>query len=145
HMPQEKVRVIVPDTGGGFGGKHSGEAAVEAARLAKEAKRPVSLKWSREEEFTWAYFRPAGVILVAGAMENGEIKAWRQINYNSGGSALETPYAIANKSHEFKNCDAPLRGGSYRALASTANNFARESAMDELAFAAKANPLEFRL
>ena len=39
----------------------------------------------------------------------------------------------------------PLREGSYRALASTANNFARESFMDELAAAAGADPLEFRL
>jgi len=46
----------------GFGGKHTGEAAVEAARLARAAGRPVSLKWTRSEEFTWAYFRPAAVI-----------------------------------------------------------------------------------
>ncbi len=62
HLPEDRVRVIVPDTGGGFGGKHSGEVAVEAARLSKGAGRPVSLRWTREEEFTWAYFRPAGLI-----------------------------------------------------------------------------------
>jgi isoquinoline 1-oxidoreductase len=56
--PREKVRVIVPDFGGGFGGKHTGECAVEAARLAKGAGKPVSLRWTRQEEFTWAYFRP---------------------------------------------------------------------------------------
>ena len=39
-LPDERVRVIVPDTGGGFGGKHTGEAAVEAARLAKAAGGP---------------------------------------------------------------------------------------------------------
>ena len=47
----ERVRVIVPDTGSGYGGKHSGEAAIEAARLAKGAGKPVKLVWSREEEF----------------------------------------------------------------------------------------------
>ena len=52
NLPAERVRVIVPDTGGGFGGKHTGEVAVEAARLAKAAGRPVSLRWTREEEFT---------------------------------------------------------------------------------------------
>src|SRR4029077_2570606 len=54
-IPATRVRVIVPDTGGGFGGKHSGEVAVEAARLALAAKKPVSVRWSREDEFTWAY------------------------------------------------------------------------------------------
>ena len=58
----DAVRVIVPDTGAGYGGKHTGEAAIEAARLAREAGKPVKLVWTREEEFTWAYFRPAGVI-----------------------------------------------------------------------------------
>lgn len=68
------VRVIVPDTGGGFGGKHTSEVAVEAARLALAAKKPVSVRWSREDEFTWAYFRPAGVIDVAGALILEEAK-----------------------------------------------------------------------
>ncbi len=60
-IPEDQVRVIVPDTGSGYGGKHTGEAAIEAARLAKAAGKPVKLVWTREEEFTWAYFRPAGV------------------------------------------------------------------------------------
>ena len=59
-IPAEKVRVIVPDTGSGYGGKHTGDAAVEAARLAKAAGKPVKVVWTREEEFTWAYFRPGG-------------------------------------------------------------------------------------
>ena len=50
----------VPDTGSGYGGKHTGEVAIRAARLAKGAGKPVKLVWSREEEFRWAYFRPAG-------------------------------------------------------------------------------------
>ena len=57
----------MPDMGSGYGGKHTGEAAMEAARLAKAAGKPVKLVWTREEEFTWAYFRPAGVIEIAAA------------------------------------------------------------------------------
>ena len=41
----DQARVIVPDTGGGFGGKHTGEVGVEAARLAKAAGKPGSLRW----------------------------------------------------------------------------------------------------
>jgi isoquinoline 1-oxidoreductase len=145
-IPQEKVRVIVPDTGGGFGGKHTGETAIEAARLAKAAGKPVSLRWTREEEFTWAYFRPAGLIEIhAGAGSDGRLVSWEFINYNSGGSALESPYEIAHTRHQYRSSDSPLREGSYRALASTANNFARESFMDELAAAAGQDPLDYRL
>lgn len=145
-LPQDKVHVIIPDTGGGFGGKHTGEAAVEAARLAKNAGRPVSLRWSREEEFTWAYFRPAGLIEVAASLDDSnKIASWRFTNYNSGGSAIETPYKVVNANSRFVETDSPLKQGSYRALASTANTFARESAMDELAILCEMDPLAFRL
>lgn len=143
-LPREKVRLIVPDTGGGFGGKHGGDAAVEAARLAQAAKRPVSVQWTREEEFTWAYCRPAGVIEIAAAIEDGKVGAWDFTNYNSGGSGIECPYTFANKRTRFRGSDSPLRQGSYRALASTANNFARESFVDEIAAALGADPFVFR-
>jgi isoquinoline 1-oxidoreductase len=145
-VPAEKVRVIVPDMGSGYGGKHTGEAAVEAARLAKAVGKPVKLVWTREEEFTWAYFRPAGVIeATAGAKKDGTLTAWEFHNYNSGGSALRTPYEVANQHVEFHACESPLRQGSYRALASTANTFAREMVLDDLAHQLELDPLAFRL
>jgi len=146
HMPQDQVRVLRPDTGSGYGGKHTGEAAVEAARLARAAGRPVKVVWTREEEFAWAYFRPAGVIEVAsGVSHDGRITAWEFHNYNSGGAGIGTPYDIPNQRIEFHPTQSPLRQGSYRALAATANHFARESHMDELARAVRMDPLEFRL
>lgn len=145
-VPKEKVRVIMPDTGSGYGGKHSGEAALEAARLAKKAGRPVKLVWTREEEFTWAYFRPAGVIQVkAGADAGGKLTAWEFHNYNSGGSAIETQYEVASKLIQFHPVESPLRQGSYRGLAGTANIFARECVMDDLAVDLKIDPLDFRM
>jgi isoquinoline 1-oxidoreductase len=132
--------------GSGYGGKHTGEAAVEAARLAKAAGKPVKLVWTREEEFTWAYFRPGGLIEVtAGATKDGTLTAWECHNYNSGGSSLRTPYEAANFHTEFHSADSPLRQGSYRALAATANTFARESHLDDLAHALHLDPLAFRL
>jgi len=139
------VRVIVPDFGGGFGGKHTGEAALEAARIARAAKRPVWLRWTRAEEFSWAYSRPAAVISCEAALEGQQITAWRMTNINSGTAALETPYDTANRAVRFVEADSPLRQGSYRCLAGTANNFARESFVDELAARAGTDPLEFRL
>ena len=145
-LAEDRVRVVVPDFGGGFGGKHTGEAAEEAARLAQAAGKPVSLRWTRAEEFTWAYFRPAALIEAEASLDaGGALTSWYFININSGGAALETPYRSGNTRCQFLRSDAPLRQGSYRVLAATANNFARESFMDELAAAASADPLDFRL
>jgi isoquinoline 1-oxidoreductase len=142
----ESVRVIVPDFGGGFGGKHTADAGVEAARLAKAAGKPVMVRWTRQEEFTWAYFRPAAVIdLEAGLEAKGTLTSWFHVNINSGGAAIDTPYRAGQAKSQFVPSDSPLRTGSYRALAATANNFARESFMDELAVAAGSDPLGFRL
>jgi isoquinoline 1-oxidoreductase len=146
HLADDHVRVVVPDFGGGFGGKHTGEAAEEAARLAQAAGKPVSLRWTREEEFTWAYFRPAALIEAEASLDaKGTLTSWHFININSGGSAVDTPYRSGKTRCQFLRSDAPLRQGSYRVLAATANNFARECFMDELAAAAAADPLDFRL
>lgn len=145
-LSEEQVRVLMPDTGSGYGGKHTGETAIEAARLARAAKRPVKVVWTREEEFSWAYFRPAGVMDVKAAIgEKGTISAWEFHNYNSGAAGIRTYYEIPNQRIQFHPSRSPLRQGSYRALAATANHFARESFMDELAHLVKSSPLEFRL
>ncbi|HKB92143.1 MAG TPA: molybdopterin cofactor-binding domain-containing protein, partial [Opitutaceae bacterium] len=145
-IPEERIRVIMPDTGSGYGGKHTGDAAIEAARLAKEAGKPVKLVWTREEEFTWAYFRPAGLIKVTGGTTaDGKLTHWDFHNYNSGPSGIQCPYDVPKPKTEYHPAHSPLRQGSYRALASTANNFARESHIDELAREVKIDPLEFRL
>jgi isoquinoline 1-oxidoreductase len=145
-IPATKVRVMMPDMGSGYGGKHSGECAIEAARLAKTAGKPVKVVWTREEEFTWAYFRPAGWIEIrSGAKRDGTLVAWEHHNYNSGPSGINTPYNVANPITQFHPTKSPLRQGSYRGLAATANHFARESHMDELAHAINMDPLEFRM
>jgi isoquinoline 1-oxidoreductase len=146
HIDDANVHVIVPDFGGGFGGKHTGETAVEAARLAKAAGKPVAVRWTREEEFTWAYFRPAAAIDIQATLDAaGKITSWHHMNINSGRSSIESPYRIENSKADYVDSDPPLRHGSYRALAATANTFAREVAMDELAVLANQNPLHFRL
>jgi CO/xanthine dehydrogenase Mo-binding subunit len=87
HIPADRVRVLVPDMGSGYGGKHTPECAIEAARLARAARKPVKLVWTREEEFTWAYFRPAALIEVSsGVARDGHVTAWEFHNYNSGTS-----------------------------------------------------------
>ena len=98
-IPESKVRVIQPDMGSGYGGKHTGETAVEAARLAKAAGKPVKVVWTRAEEFTWAYFRPAALIEVkGGASKDGKLVAWEypQLQLGNGGHwALHTTWPIS--------------------------------------------------
>jgi CO/xanthine dehydrogenase Mo-binding subunit len=145
-IPEARVRVIVPDMGSGYGGKHTGEQAIEAARLAKAANAPVKLVWTREEEFMWAYFRPAGVIdIKSGVDASGRIVAWAYDNWNSGNSGIQTPYDIALKPTVFHATKSPLRQGSYRALAATANHYAREMHMDDMARALGVDAVAFRL
>ena len=60
-------------------------------------------------------------------------------------SAIESPYAVANQFTQYHPVPLVLRSGSYRGLAATANHFARETHMDELAHAAQMDPLQFRL
>ena len=145
-IPKERVRVLVPDTGSAYGGKHTGDAAIEAARLAKAAGKPVKIVWTREEEFTWAYFRPGGAIDVkSGVLQDGTIIAWQFDNYNSGPAGLHPPYNFANQHIEFHPTDPPLRQGSYRGLAAPANHFAREVHVDELAHLVGMEPFAFRM
>jgi isoquinoline 1-oxidoreductase len=145
-LDEADVRVIVPPTGGGFGGKHAGGVATEAAMLAREIGAPVRVAWTRREEFSVGTLRPAAVIDVqAGATTGGELTAWTFSNINSGRAAITTPYRVANQRIDYRPAASPLAQASFRALAATANNFARESHMDELATRLGRDPVEYRL
>ncbi len=143
---EEDIHVIVPDFGGGFGGKHGSAVALEAALLARSAGQPVKVQWSRAEEFAAGYLRPYALIEVAsGTDESGQLTAWTCTNLHSGHFGLQTPYRIQHQRIAYQPTEGPLARGSYRALAATANNFARESHIDEIAAAAGVDPVEFRL
>ncbi|HKW02459.1 MAG TPA: molybdopterin cofactor-binding domain-containing protein [Vicinamibacterales bacterium] len=145
-LAEDQVRVIVPDMGSAYGGKHTGEHAIEAARLAKAAGRPVKIVYTRAEEFMWGYLRPVGVIDVRASVDaQGRLSSWEFHNYNSGTAGLQTPYVVPNQHVQFYATDSPFRQGSYRGLAATANNYVREMHMDALARAAGADAVAFRL
>ena len=75
------------------------------------------LRWTREEEFTWAYFRPAGVIEMEASLDAANrIATWRHINISSGGNSINTPYNVGKKNERNVRSQPPLREGSYRAL-----------------------------
>ena len=151
-FPIEKVRVIAPFIGGGFGGKGAFQQGIEAARLAKLTTKPVMLVWTRDEEFFYDTFHPAGVIKIkSGIDKDGLIKLWDYNIYYSGTRGSDTIYDVPNSkttSYSEKRNGSPVHPfatGAWRAPNNNANTFAREVQIDIMASAAGIDPFEFRL
>jgi isoquinoline 1-oxidoreductase len=150
-IPKEKVRVIVPFVGGGFGGKSAYQQMVEAARLTRLAGKPVMLIWTRKEEFFYDVFRPAYVIkLDSGMDESGKITLWDYHVYFAGSRGSDTFYDVPHRRtmayDEGDNIRVhPFFTGPWRAPANGNNTMAREGQVDIMAAAAGIDPLEFRL
>ena len=147
------VHVITPFVGGGFGGKGSSRQAVEAARLAKIAGRPIQVAWTRPEEFFYDTFRPAAVVKIkAGVTGLGAISLWDYGVYFAGERGSQHFYDIPHhrtmtygSGWQGQPGSHPFGTGPWRAPANNTNTFARESQIDILAAAAEKDPLEFRL
>ncbi len=151
-FPREKVRVITPFVGGGFGGKGAYQQGVEAARLAKLSGKPIMLVWTRDEEFFYDTFHPAGVIRIKSGMDkSGLIKLWDYSLYYGGSRGSDTIYDVPNArtTSYSQNMDStvihPFGTGAWRAPNNNANTFARESQIDIMAAEAGIDPLDFRL
>lgn len=152
-IDESQVRVIAPEIGGGFGGKSIYRPAMEAARLARVAGRPVRVAYSRGEEMMWATFRPAALITIRSGFDgDGRITAWDYHAVHTttdrpmiGQRGSETPYAVDDVRCVVSAGPAPLKPGSYRSLGCAVNHFAREVHIDEIAAALGIDPVEFRL
>ena len=152
-IPAENVRVITPFVGGGFGGKNQNQQAVEAAKLAKLAGRPVQVAWTRKEEFFYDTFQPAAVIKIkSGLDKQGKIVFWDYMIYHAGERTSQVFYDIPHHRVFIRGgwgrgaSDAhPFSVGAWRGPGSNTNTYARESHIDIMAAKAGINPLEFRL
>lgn len=151
-LPPENVRIITPWVGGGFGSKSRNAQALEAARIAKLAGKPVQVAWSREEEFFNDTFQPAAFAVVASGLdEAGRIVFWDYQVCFAGDRASQLFYDVPNvhvTSHgsAFDSSGAhPFEVGAWRGPGANTNTFARESQMDVMASAAGADPVAFRL
>jgi len=152
-FPAEKVRIITPFVGGGFGGKNSNRQGEEAAILAKLSGKPVQVTWTRAEEFFYDTFRPAAVVKIKGGVNgSSRITLWDYGVYFAGERGSQHFYDIPH--HRTMAFSAGWRGapgshpfatGPWRAPANNTNTFARESHIDILAATAGIDPLEFRL
>jgi isoquinoline 1-oxidoreductase len=147
-ISEEKVRVITPFVGGGFGGKKSGQQISEAVTLSKMTRRPVQLAWSRREEFFYDAFRPAAVVqLESGLDAQGRITFWDCDILFTGSRSSEPIYDIPNFSVKTRSKGGvhPFHTGAWRGPGSNTNVFAMESHTDMLALEAGMDPLSFRL
>ncbi|HTZ22291.1 MAG TPA: molybdopterin cofactor-binding domain-containing protein, partial [Opitutaceae bacterium] len=151
-FPSEKVRVITPFVGGGFGGKGVNYQAIEVARLTKALGRPVQVMWSREEEFFYDTFRPAAVVKIKSGIDaTGKLTLWDFEVFCAGDRGAPHFYAIPNHRTSSHGTFAgppglhPFGIGAWRAPGNNTNSFARESQIDIMAAAAGIDPVEFRL
>ncbi len=151
-IPTEKVRVIVPFVGGGFGGKIDNGQAIQAAKLARIAGKPVMLVWTREDEFFYDTFRAAAAINIKSSVDaSGKIVKWDYAIHGMGSRGAQLFYDIPNyritRYDRLRNGEQQhlLQTGPWRAPDNNTNSFARESHIDLMAAHAGIDPLDFRL
>jgi isoquinoline 1-oxidoreductase len=151
-VSSQKVRIITPFVGGGFGGKNQNRQVVEAARLAKLTGRPVQVAWGRQEEFFYDTFRPSAIVKIkSGVTDSNQIVFWNYDVYFGGSRGAEQFYHIPHHrelSHgNYTGLPGahPFSTGPWRAPGNNTNTFARESHIDIMAAKVAMDPLEFRL
>ena len=171
-VEQQRVRVHVPDAGGSFGLHYSSgknDPAAEAVQIARalDWRYPIKVQSSREEEFKSGRFRAMAVHRVrAGADTNGMLTAYHQqmaaqptspnlpfvgdflfkdgVDFMTVTGVVDNPYTFENFKVEATNVDAGVPIMVWRSVGNSHTEFARESALDELAIAAGRDPVDFR-
>lgn len=147
----ENVIVNVTLLGGGFGRRLNADYAVDAIQVSKAIGAPVQVVWTREDDMTNDFYRPGTYNVLKGGLDaNGMPIAWmhRIVGPNSrslivGGS--KPSYNIPNYQIDFHLIEIGVPVGAWRSVGPSQNAFIIESFIDELAFAAKQDPVAFRL
>jgi isoquinoline 1-oxidoreductase subunit beta len=161
----EQIHVHTTFLGGGFGRRFETDFVEEALLLSLSTGKPVKLLWKREEDMQHDLYRPMNLSRVRGAIdEQGRATAWSHKIVcpsifarvfpammkngidNAAVEGLENmEYELPNISVEYVRLDTPVPVGFWRSVGSSHNAFTVESFVDELAHAAKKDPLAFRL
>ena len=158
--PDVIVHTLV--SGGGFGRRYMADFPAEAAQIAKIVGKPIKLVWTREDDMTHDFYRPNAYHHMTGVLaEDGTPLGWRHHLMSTSINALWSPTEPPHKSEmdgasgvpynfpnirvEHTNIPSGVPVAWWRSVADAMNAFAVESFVDELAAAAKADPIEFRL
>lgn len=147
-LPRQRVRIHTTYLGGGFGRRLEQDFIVEAVEIARRVSGPVQLFWTREDDLRHDYYRPAHCVLLRAALGGrGRPRAWfqRVCGPPLALGGIDVPYAIANRREEHVTVDPGVPTGAWRSVGASQNGFAIECFIDELAEAAQADPVEFRL
>lgn len=157
------VKVNTTLLGGGFGRRYQADFAAEAGQIAKKAPgKPVQLIWSREDDMTHDYYRPASYHRLSGAVdEQGNIVAWRHRSTSTPiaewwspkdppesselGCTTQMPYLAKSYKLEYLPAKSGVPRAWWRSVEASSIGFVMESYMDELAHAAGVDPLAFRI
>ena len=160
-LPSQRVRVVGPNLGAGYGNKDESRLSALAAALSQQAGRPVRMEFSREDEFVAGRVRHAARIHIrAGFRSDGSITAIEASALLDTGAYLASGAGVARRTGQgilyLYHCanvryEAHLAytnrptAGSYRALGAPQGHFALESLMDRAAGHFGMDPLDFRL
>ena len=163
-LPLEKVVVHTTLMGGGFGRRYQADFVMEAAQVAKVSGKPVMVFWTREDDMQHGFYRPASYHHFSGALDaKGNVAAWKHFQTSTSIDAMwspkgkETPensefataafipYQAPNYRVEYTLAQSSVPRAWWRSVEHSSSGFVVESFVDELAVAAGADPLEFRL
>ncbi|MDE0561795.1 molybdopterin-dependent oxidoreductase [Algoriphagus sp. NF] len=133
--------------GGGFGRRSETDVIKQAVAIAKEVDYPVKLIWSREEDTQHDVYREATISrMKAGLDESGNPVAYSHqfLFKHHPPEAADLPYSVPNQLIQFTSPNSFVPWGNWRSVDHSVHGFLTESFIDELAFAAKKDPLAFR-
>lgn len=160
-LDMAQIKVNVTGIGGGFGRRLEADYAAEALYIAKLLKKPVKLFWTREDDITFDYFRPAGIHRLQAGIKDGKISAWKVHHASTSILTFDNthekpwnyelypdnypPAFVPNLSMHYTDVESNIAVASLRAPGHNTTSFADGSFMDEIAHLMKTDPIQLHL